>query len=67
LLVAVPVSLFNRQDNLALWQSFGVYPIAASLGLLLLAIKVPRDWILVSFEVIPFPPILLSALSLTAP
>ncbi|ASK33984.1 GAF domain-containing protein [Alloalcanivorax mobilis] len=42
LLVAVPVSIFNQEHNLALWQSFGVYPIAASLGLLLLAIKVPR-------------------------
>jgi hypothetical protein len=41
LLVAIPVSIFAEQSNLATWQAFGVYPIAVSLMLLFIAIHLP--------------------------
>lgn len=42
LLVVIPVAMFTRQDNLGVWLAFGVYPIAGSLALLFIAIKLRR-------------------------
>ena len=40
LIVSVPVSLLSDEHNRDLWMAYGVYPIAISLALLFVAVKV---------------------------
>ena len=47
LIVSVPVSLLSDEHNRDLWMAYGVYPIAISLALLFVAVKVDAlaDWV----------------------